>query len=128
MRQTTEAALLSPRVRAPRSGIDGDEGKVFGRLPGPSVRLPRRSLPTSARPAASGRRSGGVRGRALTLVEREEISRGLVHGHTLRQIAVRPRSGTLDGQSGSGSQRWLWSISSGSLGTDSSYGLVDTLN
>ncbi len=30
---------------------------------------------------------------ALTLAEREEISRGLVHGR------LRPRSGTLDGQS-----------------------------
>jgi DNA-binding CsgD family transcriptional regulator len=55
--------------------------------------------------------------RALTLAEREEISRGLVHGHSLRQIACglgrAPSTVSREVARNGGS----WSIPSGSLGS-----------
>ena len=48
----------------------------------------------------------------LSLTEREEISRGLAAGESLRCIAVRLGSGSLDGLSGGGYEWWPAPVSS----------------
>ncbi len=62
--------------------------------------------------------TGGVRPmprrrspRCLSLTEREEISRGVAAGESLRQIAHRLGSCPLDGVSGGGPQRWPGPVS-----------------
>ena len=49
---------------------------------------------------------------ALTLAEREEISRAVVAGHSMRSIAVQLRPSALDDQSGDQAQRGSGALSS----------------
>ena len=74
-------------------------GRAFDK-PHSSIRcllLPRGGIPPAAR-----RRSR----LALTLAEREDISRGIASGSSLREIARRPRSSHLDGESRGLSSWW----------------------
>ena len=74
-------------------------GRAYGR-PHPTIRkllLPRGGIAPIAR-----RRSR----LALTLAEREDISRGIASGSSIREIARRPESSGLDGEPGDHSPWW----------------------
>ena len=58
-------------------------------------------------------RCGAGRCVQLSLAEREEISRGLAEGVSLRSIAARAGPVAVDGVPGGGSQRWPASVSGG---------------
>ena len=84
-RRRSGDSLRRPRV--PRSGIDGASGEGLWTIARAFGKSSSSIFTTSAR-------RGGIRPPprrrsrlALTMAEREEISRGLVHGHSLRQIA-----------------------------------------
>ena len=89
----------------------GDANRVIGRDLGRSAASIRAFVESwgGVRPPVRRRSS-----RHLSLVEREEISRGVAAGDSLRMVATPSWSGAFDDQSGTGPERWPSSVSGSS--------------